>query len=267
MGFYLEMSCNSLYLISIAHIDIVPNFTAHVQSRTHLYSTCSDSTPSLQPISSMHPPFYNQTDCTQNVFITCPTLSIFTAHVQRWCYLYSTNTDRTPYLQHFYCPCLVSTPYLLPIYSQNPISHTYVQSVHHLSCPCPISTPSLLPITSENPTSPAHAMSIHLSCTCPEKYYLSLPSHVPTLVLMYNWHITPSSHVQSVTISPFYVQSVHHLPCPYPVRLPPLLLMPSSNTPYLMPSSSKNTTCPIRVQSLHHLSCKSTICHHISFAF
>ena len=122
--------------------------------------------PSLQARSSLHP--ISTTRQYSNVFINMSSLIIFTAHVQRLCYLYSTNPDRTPYLQHFYCPCLVRTQYLLTIYSQNTISHAYVQSVHHLSCPCPISTPSLLPITSESLTLPAHVMTIHLSFPCPQ---------------------------------------------------------------------------------------------------
>ena len=123
---------------------------------------------------------------------------------RRLCHLYSTNPDRILYLQHFYCPCLVNTPYLLPIYMQNTISHIYVQSVHHLSSPCPISTPSLLPITSENPTLYAHVISIHLSSPCSVR----MPLKVVSAHVQSKYHLSyPCTHVLSV----------HHLFCPCPI--------------------------------------------------
>ena len=130
-------------------------FTVLVQTVPDLYSpypACTQFSTTRQ-----HP----------NVFNRCPALSIFTAYVQRFCYLHSTSPNRTPQLQQFYCQCLVSTTYLLCINNQNTISHTYVQSIHHPFCPCSITTPSFLPITNENSTFPAHVMSIHISCPCP----------------------------------------------------------------------------------------------------
>ena len=70
MGYHLKMSCNPLYLISIAHVHILPNFKAHVKSGTHLYSTCSDSNPSLQPMPSLDP--ISTTRQYTNVFNLCP---------------------------------------------------------------------------------------------------------------------------------------------------------------------------------------------------
>ena len=128
--------------------------------RKHLNSTCSDSTmSSLHPISTSN--VQNVPQCIQ------PMSSLFKASLQAMCrdfVIHSTAPGRTPYLQHLYWPCLVSTLYLLHIYSQNTMSHGYFQSVHHPSCPCPVSTPSLPSITSEIPTLPVHVMSIHLSC-------------------------------------------------------------------------------------------------------
>ena len=114
------------------------------------------------------------------------------------------------------------------------ISTGYIQSKHHLSFPCPIRTPPLLPINNENPTLRAHVMSIHLFCPClvrmPPKGSLPMSSQnfiFPTLVPMCSQYITSSAHVQPVIISPSHVQSVHHLSCKYPVRIPSLLHMPS----------------------------------------
>ena len=141
----MEMSCNGLYLTVIAGIHTVPNSTVHVQSGTHRYSTCSDSTPSLQPMSSLHPISTTNVQTVPNVFSPCSASSIFTTHGQRLCHLYSTPPDKTPYLQYFYCPA--STPYL---------HHIYSQSTHHLSCLCPVSTQSLLSTSSQYTISSAH---------------------------------------------------------------------------------------------------------------
>ena len=158
-------------------------------------------------------------------------------------------------MQHFYCPCLVCTSYLLPIYSQNTISHAYVQSVHHLSCPCPISTPSLLPITSENPTLPAHVLSIHISfhCTCPvrmpPKALCPCPVRILSFLSLYACTVSTPPFLlmsnQSRYIPPISSQVITpstHIQLQYDLSYSRLV-----DPPYLLPSSSQNTSCPIHV--------------------
>ena len=113
-------------------------------------------------------------------FTACSVLSICTAYVQRLCHLYSTTPDRTPFFQQIYCPCLVSTPYLVHISSQNTISHAHIQSVHYLFCTFPMRTLPLLAMLNQYTISFALVQSecqlklsvripseCHLSYTCP----------------------------------------------------------------------------------------------------
>ena len=126
----------------------------------------------------------------------------------------------------------------MPIFSQNTISHAYVQSVHHRSCPYPISTPYLLPITSENPTVTAHVMSLHLSChvpvRMPPKALCACPVRIPSFLPLY--------------------------PCT--VSIPPLLLM-SNQSPYLLPMSIQFIISPTYIK--YHLSHSCLVNNHISF--
>ena len=127
-------------------------------------------------MSSLHP--ISTTRQYPNVFSPCPVISICTAHVQRLCYLYSTTPDRTPSLQHLYCPYLVSTSYILHISSQNTISHAHILSVHHLFCPFPMRTLPLLAMSSQYIISPALVQSgchLKLSAHVASEYDLSYP--------------------------------------------------------------------------------------------
>ena len=180
-------------------------------------------------MSSLYPSLQQMARQYSNVFSPSLTIMIFTVYVQRLYQLYSTTLERTPSLHHIYYPYLVSTPYLLPMHSQNTISRTHVQSVHHFSYPCPISTQSLLPITSDNPTSffpyKVNTSSL-LSLSSHNATYGSLPissqnTICPTLVPMYSQYTTYSTRVpRQYPISTAHIQSVRHLYKQFPYSTP-----------------------------------------------
>ena len=132
------------FIISIAHVHIVLKFTAHVQSRTHVYSIHSDCTPSLQPISSVHPS--STTRQYPNVFTPCPALSIF----------YSPCSETMLSIKFKSRQNAIFVALLLPMSRQYTISTAHTQSEYHFSCLCPVSTPSLLSMSNQYMIFSAH---------------------------------------------------------------------------------------------------------------
>ena len=170
--------------------------------------------------------------------------SIYTAH----------NPDQTPSLQHLYYPCLVSTPYLLPISSQYTISSAHIHLVHHLSCPPVVSKPSLLPMSSKTITSTITSQNFTYSTHVQSEYHMfwSCPISTPSLLPLFyqdlscpspNQASTPSILSMSCqyTIMPADVQLGHHPFCP-----------PPDSTPSYLAMSSQNTTSTVHVHALHH---------------
>ena len=111
--------------------------------------------------------------------------------------------------------------------SQYILSTAHVHSEHHLSCPCLVSTPSLLSMSSQYTISSAsNQWKSYLSCPC---------------------------------------QVIHHLSCPYPVRMPPKALCPfpvriqsfppvctcTVSTPHLLPTYLDSTPSLQPMSSLY----------------
>ena len=146
MGYYMEVRCSSLYLLSIAHVHIVPTSTPCVQSGTHIISTCLDSTPYLySPCPVCTPSLQPQARQYPNVFNPSLVTIIFTAYVERLYHLYITTPERTPSLQHLYLPYLVS---------------------NSIYCPFTVRTPSLMSMSNPYTTLPVHVQLVHhLLCT------------------------------------------------------------------------------------------------------
>ena len=226
-----------------------------IQSVPHLYSPCSDSSPSVQSMSRMflasashvqrvpdctarvqYIPFYSpypdSTDYLKPCQVMTPSLQpisspyvIFKACVQTVpvC-LQHRSSLYLIFTTHVYCINADITPFLQYLYSPCLVSTPYLlshaQSVHHLSWSCPVSTPSLLPMSSQQTISSTHVPSEYISCP--------LPVRVPSLLLMYIQYI---------------------ISCPHPVRIPHLCPCPI-RLPSLLPLSSQNTTFSHYVQSV-----------------
>ena len=140
---------------------------------------------------------------------------------RRLCHLYSTNPDRTPYLQH---------ALLLPMSSQYTISTAHIQSEHHLSW---------LYMSSQYTISPVHVQSVHhLFCPSPLKT-------LPCLSMSYQY-ISPAlvqseCHLRLSPGSSRIPSFLHLYPCT--VSTSPFLSM-SNQSPYLLPVSSQFITSP-----------------------
>ena len=147
-------------------------------------------------------------------------------------HIYSTNADRTPFLQHhisWLFPGII--PSLLPI---------LVISVHHHSWTSPVCTSPLLPMShyplpmsTENTSYPANVQFEYHYCHIQLVHYLSFQGlSVHHLYFLAQCTILPLAMFSQYTTPPAQVQSVHCLmPWPIPITIPPILSMSKQYTP------------------------------------
>ena len=242
--YYLYIECPVSNIITI-HVLTIPDLyspypfctpSLHLISRQYTLSETiwPVSTPSVKPLSTLHPSLHPMSRQCPNVFSPCLAfIQRYSPCSQRILHLYSTNPDRAPSLQHLYYPCqfsiqchptLIQSEYyinadvqseyplsypcpvrllhVLLMYSQYTISPAQIQSVHHLCWPCIVSTLSLLPMLSQY------------------TFIYPSPVRIPPLLPMSSQYI----------ISPAFVQLEYHVSYPCPVRLPHFLALSSQYT-------------------------------------
>ena len=168
MWYRLDMGCGG-WLLTV------------FQTVAHLYSSCPISILSIHPISNIV------------AISTTQVVPISTSHVQSVYHIYWICPVQIPFFlpmswkYRLSCPCLISTPYLLPMSSHNTISLAHVQSVLHMQSRCLIFTPHAQSVSHLYTTV---QLLPRLYCTCPESNYLYYPYSVSTPVL--------PMHVQSI---------------------------------------------------------------------
>ena len=126
--------------ICTVHVQSAPHTTAHLQSVTHCYTPCPDSTPS-----PLYKPYQGCPAFLQCISRQYP---IFKAHVKSVLGLSTSQCSDCTYL---YSPNSVSTPSLKSIIRQCPNVFSPCLAFTHLYSPCSMSTPSLQHTFRQNP--------------------------------------------------------------------------------------------------------------------